>query len=314
MLIEDFKQPQDAIAIAIGTNDELGDVDLFAPDCPIRFNHHASQASRGLGLLLRLRAVLRRGTEVGDGGRTDSWPRAAPTQRHPQAPGGAEPRLCLRDDDKLSDSRRDAARWIGEQRFPKIEADSLVKADPDQFHGFEDGGSALVFDEPAPEGVDLAAFKSMAEAATGGRVTVDVSTGKITARGALSNIDRTTLELAMEGAGGGAAGRLWADTFVHKTRGARLGLRLNPVSRWASSFPVLTVSRNGRFELFDRVHFLDIPWALDTCDPSPIHSHFAPPSQPAEEAHVDVSTAGAVTMSFVRDLHAQLALELGSGI
>jgi type III restriction enzyme len=69
-------------------------------------------------------------------------------------------------------------------------------------------------------------------------------------------------------------------------------------------------NRNGKQELFDRVHFLDIPWALETCDPAPILDHSAPPSKGSDEAHVDVTPQGKATVTFVQDLHEQLSLAM----
>ena len=36
-LIDDFKRPEEQIAVATGQTREIDDVDLFARDCPIRF-------------------------------------------------------------------------------------------------------------------------------------------------------------------------------------------------------------------------------------------------------------------------------------
>ncbi len=310
MLMEDFKQPEEAIAIATGTTDELGDRTSLRTiarfgfiitqaklregwDCSFAYvlcsvaeQKSATAVEQILGRVLRLpNATRKRREELNRAyafATTTSFQTAAATLKDGLVNNG----------------------------FEKIEAQTLVVANGEQLNAFNDDGAAFVFDEPAPAGVDLSALKAVVEGATSGRVTVDTDTGKITARGALSNIDRTTLGLAIEGAGGGEAGRLWAETFVHKTRGARLALRPEPESSVGFDVPRLTVKRNGRLELFDRVHFLDIPWALDTCDPAPIAAHFAPPARMVDEAHVDVSTGGQVTLNYVRDLHDQLALGL----
>jgi type III restriction enzyme len=310
MLIEDFKQPEEAIRIATGTNDELGDTDLFARDCPVRFIITQAKLREGwdcsFAYVLCTVAEQKSATAVEQIlGRVLRLPNA--TRKRREELNRAYAFATTTSFQTAAATLRDGLVNNG---FEKIEAQTLVKTDEEQFRAFEDGGSAFVFDEPAPAGVDLTALKAVVENATGGRVSVDTDTGKITARGALSNIDRTTLGLAMESAGGGEAGRVWTDTFVHKTRGARLALKPDADVAKGFSVPRLTVVRNGRPELFDRVHFLDIPWALDTCDPAPILDHFKPPSRQAEEAHVDVSSAGQVTIDFVRDLHAQLALEL----
>ncbi|MGA7383710.1 MAG: hypothetical protein WBW81_03120 [Methylocella sp.] len=116
--------------------------------------------------------------------------------------------------------------------------------------------------------------------------------------------------MAVESAGGREAARAWTEAFVHKTRGARLATRMAEEADRAFGVPRLVVRRNGICELFDRVHFLDIPWALETCDPAPILDHFAPPSKDADEAHLDVTKEGKATVTFVQDLHEQLSLAM----
>ena len=74
--------------------------------------------------------------------------------------------------------------------------------------------------------------------------------------------------------------------------------------------PHLAVRRGNALQLFDRAHFLDIPWKLEEFDAAAILTHFTPPRTKADEAHIDVSEAGKVTVAFVDDLYAQLALAL----
>ncbi len=74
--------------------------------------------------------------------------------------------------------------------------------------------------------------------------------------------------------------------------------------------PRLGVRSTSGLQLFDRAHFLDIPWKLEDADPAPILDYFEPPKRAADEAHVDVDTAGAITLAFVNDLHEQLSLAL----
>jgi type III restriction enzyme len=123
-------------------------------------------------------------------------------------------------------------------------------------------------------------------------------------RGALSNIDRTTMQLAAPKAAAAI------EALVHKTRGARLAAR--PVAATTPNFivPRLAVRREGNLELFDRTHFLDIPWKLEECDCAPVLQRFAALSRAAEEARVDVSKAGKVIVNFVTSLQDQLVLTL----
>jgi type III restriction enzyme len=126
----------------------------------------------------------------------------------------------------------------------------------------------------------------------------------------LTEVDKTSLLLAVELAGGKEPARVWAEAYVHQTRGARLTVREEETGDRSFSVPRLFVRRNGALELFDRTHFLDIPWPLETCDPQPILSYFAPPSKRADEAHLDVTAQGKAIISFVSDLHEQLSLAM----
>ncbi len=99
--------------------------------------------------------------------------------------------------------------------FERIEADSLVHA-PQLLPGLEDGGAAFEHEESLPAGIEPEAFKQVVESAMSGRVTVDLERGTIKVRGALSNLDKTTMQLAAPKAAAAI------DALVHKTRGARL--------------------------------------------------------------------------------------------
>jgi type III restriction enzyme len=169
----------------------------------------------------------------------------------------------------------------------------------------EEGGSAFVHEEPIPEGTDAAALKVNVENATGGRVEVDVEKGTIRARGALTDYDRTALLLAMPEAAATAV-----EALVHRSRGARLKPADAEQDAVLFAVPRLGVRSAAGLQLFDRAHFLDIPWKLEDSDPAPVLDFFAPPKPGADEAHVDVDTGGHVTLAFVTDLHEQLALAL----
>ena len=194
--------------------------------------------------------------------------------------------------------------------FEKIEAQALVQADEETIRGLEPGGSAFIHEDSLPGEVDFSAVQAILEPATAGRVQIDPATGSIKARGALSDVDRTSLLQAVELAGGRDAARSWAEAYVHRTRGARLAVRKAEEADRSFSVPQLMVRRNGTLELFDRTHFLDIPWALESCDPAPVLRYFAPPSKAADEAHLDVTAQGKAVVSFVSDLHEQLSLAM----
>lgn len=64
--------------------------------------------------------------------------------------------------------------------------------------------------------MDAAEFRRNVKTAPGGRVEVDLENGRLKARGALSDYDKTAMLLATPGEAAGAL-----EALVHKSRGAR---------------------------------------------------------------------------------------------
>jgi type III restriction enzyme len=304
LLINDFRVPEAHIVIATGDTKGLDGVDLFDRDCKVRFIITQQALKEGwdcsfayvlcsvaeqkspraveqlLGRVLRLPRASRKGHENLNRAyafaTTASFQHAAKTLRDGLVNNG----------------------------FEKVDAQALLHAVP-TIPGLEDGGSAFLYEETLPPEVDAAAFKTNIETATGGRVEVDLETGTLRAWGALSDYDRTAMKLAMPQA---VANTI--DALVHRSRGARLresDLQAEPI-RFA--VPQLTVRAGQAWQLFDRAHFLDIPWKLEESDPAPILNFFTPPRNAAEEARIDVDETQAVKVEFVTDLHDQLSLAL----
>ena len=305
LLIEDFRVPDEHIALATGNAREIDGVNLFDRDCKIRFIITQQALREGwdcsfayvlcsvaeqkspraveqiLGRVLRLPYAKRKGREELNRAyafaTTTSFQNAANTLRDGLVNNG----------------------------FEKVEAQALVRVAQETIGGLEEGGSAFVYEEPIPEGTDASIFKTNIEVATGGRVEVDVTAGVIRTRGALTDYDRTSMLLAMPEAVAKAV-----EALVHKSRGARLKAVDADEDAARFAVPRLGVRSSSGIQLFDRAHFLDIPWKLEESDPSPILDYFSQPKSSADEAHVDVDRGGHVTVAFVTDLHEQLALAL----
>lgn len=303
LLVDDFRVPDTHIAIATGETRELENINLFDPECSIRFVITQSALREGwdcsfayvlcsvaeqkssraveqiLGRVLRLPGAKRK--------RNEELNRAyafATTTSFQNA----------------ANSLRDGLINNG---FEKIEALNVIKTP--QLDGFEAGGEAYVYEQSLPASVDASNFKVAVEAAVAGRIEVDVIKGVLRARGALTDYDQNALLLVVP-----SEVAETIQTLVHKSRGVRLGLREDAKLEPVFAVPRLSVRRNGVLELFDRAHFLDIPWKLEECDPTLILDAFQSPTNRAEEARVDVSATGQVTVEFVSDLHQQLSLAL----
>lgn len=304
LLVEDFRVPDDHVVIATGDSKGLDGVDLFDRDCRVRFI--ITQQALKEGWDCSFAYVLCSVAE-------QKSPRAVEqllgrVLRLPRAKRKVHEDLNRAYAFATTTSFQNAANTLRDglvnNGFERVEAQALVRAVP-IIPGFEEGGSAFVFEEPLPAEVDATSFKTNIETATGGRVEIDLSTGTIRARGALTDYDRTALKLAMP-----EAAAVVIDSLVHRSRGARLKVPDAAQEAIRFAVPRLAVTTPTGPQLFDRAHFLDIPWKLEESDPAPILDFFAPPKPAGDEAHVDVSTAGQVTVQFVTDLHEQLSLAL----
>ncbi len=305
LLMEDFRVPDKHIAIATGDTRELDKVDLFDRECRIRFV--ITQAALREGWDCSFAYVLCSVAEQKSSRAVEQI--LGRVLRLPHAKRKLRDELNRAYAFATTTSFQRAAETLRDELinngFERVEATALVKLAPEPIHGLEAGGSAFIYEEELPKGVDAAVFKEAIENATGGRVQVDVAAGRIRARGALTDYDKTTMLLTVPETVAKAV-----EALVHKSRGARLkGLEPEPEPiRFA--VPRLAVRRTGALELFDRTHFLDIPWKLEECDPTPLLEAFVPPRPNADEAHVDVSAAGQITVNFINDLHQQLSLAL----
>jgi type III restriction enzyme len=304
LLIDDFRVPEAHIVIATGDTKGLDGVDLFDRDCKVRFiiTQQALKEGWDCSFAYVLCSVAEQKSPRAVEqllGRVLRLPRAS-RKRHEDL-NRAYAFATTTSFQNAANTLRDGLVNNG---FEKVEAQALVRAVP-VIPGMEVGGSAFVYEEALPAEVDATTFKTNIEIATGGRVQVDLETGTIRARGALTDYDRTAMKLAMP-----EAAATTIDALVHRSRGARLKVPHPIAEPIRFAVPQLTVRAGQAWQLFDRAHFLDIPWKLEESDAAPILDFFVPPRTAAEEAHIDVDAAQKVKIEFVTDLHEQLSLAL----
>lgn len=304
LLIEDFRVPEEHIVIATGDTRGLDGVDLFDRDCKVRFiiTQQALKEGWDCSFAYVLCSVAEQKSPRAVEqllGRVLRLPRAS-WKKHDDL-NRAYAFATTSSFQHAANTLRDGLVNNG---FEKVEAKELVRAVP-LIPGMEDGGSAFVYEEALPADMDATTFKTNIETATGGRVQVDLATGTIRAHGALTDYDRTAMKLAMPEA---AASTI--DALVHRSRGARLKVPDPVAEPIRFAVPRLAVRAGQEWQLFDRAHFLDIPWKLEECDATPILDYFAPPRNAAEEAHIDVDASQKMKIEFVTDLHEQLSLAL----
>ena len=304
LLIDDFRVPEAHIVIATGDTKGLDGVDLFDRDCKVRFiiTQQALKEGWDCSFAYVLCSVAEQKSPRAVEqllGRVLRMPRAS--RKHNEDLNRAYAFATTTSFQNAANTLRDGLVNNG---FEKVEAQALVRAVP-VIPGMEVGGSAFVYEEALPADVDATTFKTNIEVATGGRVQVDLETGTIRARGALTDYDRTAMKLAMP-----EAAATTIDALVHRSRGARLKIPDPVAEPIRFAVPQLTVRAGQAWQLFDRAHFLDIPWKLEESDAAPILDYFVPPRNAAEEAHIDVDASQKVKVEFVTDLHEQLSLAL----
>ncbi len=300
-LKDDFLIPDGEIAVATGSQWELEGVDLAARDCLVRYVITVQALREGWdcpnAYVLCSVAEQHGKTAVEQIlGRVMRLPRAR--RKHDADLNQA---YAFAATQSFNATAKALADGLVANGFERIEAEELVKP-PRELPGFEEDGQRFESD-PIPAGVDLESLAKTLMATTGGRVFVDTSTRKIVAKGHLTSIDAKTLALSTPATLAGLVAGLVK----------RAAPPAGPIIAAAQGFkvPALAVVRGGQMELFGREHFLDIPWKLEECDASAILNVFTPPSDRTDEAHVDVTEKGKLDVTFVQDLHEQLALSLG---
>lgn len=305
LLIEDFRVPEEHIVIATGDSKGLDGVDLFDRDCKVRFIITQQALKEGwdcsFAYVLCSVAEQKSARAVEQLlGRVLRLPHAK--RKHHEDLNRAFAFATTTSFQNAANTLRDGLVNNG---FERVEAQSLVRAVAEPLQGMEPGGAAYLHEEAVPFELDYQAFEKNVHTLTGGRVEFDAEKQVIRARGALTDYDKTALLLALPDA---AANMI--EALVHKSRGARLKSVEADKEQVRFAVPRLTVKTAHGLQLFDRGHFLDIPWKLENDDPAQIMDFFVPPKQARDEAHVDVDQTGHVNVQFVTDLHEQLMLNL----
>lgn len=70
--------------------------------------------------------------------------------------------------------------------------------------------------------------------------------------------------------------------------------------------PMLGYRKQGELQLFSKEHFLDLPWRLDECDPSPLLTSFKIVDE-SQSGQIDVTDSGRIEINFARRVQGELA-------
>jgi len=296
-LIEDFAVPEAEIKIATGTTWELDGIDLAARDEPTRFIITVQALREGWdcpnAYVLCSLAEQRASTAVEQ--------MLGRIMRLPKAKRKVDERLNRAYAFAATTSFADAARALTEglvaNGFDRIEAKALIRP-PAELAGFYD--PPRITSDAVDGDFDLTPIAKQVAAVTAGRVTLDPDTRRFSAS-TLTKVDAGKLQLTVPA--------ILSDNlnaFLDKFDAAPEAVPVAKAERF--SVPLLAVRRGEQLEIFDQTHFLDTPWALESCDAAAMVDRFSEPVGDDREAVIDVGAAGKMGFGFVERLHAELAL------
>jgi type III restriction enzyme len=299
-LVEDFKIPEDQIAIATGQTREIDDVDLFSRDCPIRFIITVAALKEGWDCSFAY--VLCSVAEIGSAraveqilGRVLRLPRAT---RKRQA--GLNCAYALAASPRFVAAAQSLKDALVENGFQKLEAELFVAEEPAQKSFFDTGtlffeAEEVVQETPAlfglPEGLRQ-------------RVTFDENTHTLTVRKLLTDQDRSELEKCFTT----DEGRQAVESLYRLSHGQPARPRPAPIKPEPFRVPMLAIRMQGQLELFEEGHFLGAPWRLSECDARLTEAEF--PSEYTSEQHgdIDVTDQGTLEVHFAEQIRRQLRL------
>ncbi|HNQ24180.1 MAG TPA: DEAD/DEAH box helicase family protein [Phycisphaerae bacterium] len=300
-LIDDFKVPEDEIAVATGQTRELDDVDLFDRHCRLRYIITVQALKEGwdcsFAYVLCSVADIHSSRAVEQLlGRVLRMPRAKRKKRaelNYAYAFAASPAFL-----EAAESIRDTlVENLGFQRMEA--ADFVQRSDGGGRTGV--GIAATIPSVVVTPWLNADALPSPTQAV----VQYLPATGELRAHRPLSDSDRLTL-------------RSWCSTEADREAVDELfelsRLPLPPVQRTGGEdhpfrVPLLGIRVGEQLELFEADHFLDTEWNLAECDAGLSEAEF--PSQRAAGAggEIDVSEAGQVEMTqFVAKVQEQLIL------
>ena len=286
MLVDEFRILADEVAISTGKIDELGDVNLFKRECRIRFIITQQKLREGwdCSFAYVLCSVAPQKSE------RSVEQLLGRILRLPYARQKVQEELNTAFAFATTTSFQETARLLTEglvaNGFEKAEAETLVRTP--QLFGIDT--SSASYEEAIPLQLDPAPVKEQIERATGGRVTIDLARRKLLTRGAMSKSDRLHVTMVWPQAAS------VIDALHHRSWG---WLRAEPAGRAPVSFlmPGLAVRVENLLERVDEGHYLDTPWALETCDARRILDEFTD-LPAAMGALIDVDAQGELTYRF----------------
>ena len=304
-LLNDFKIPEDRIAIAYGDKDQLEGVELSARDCPIRYVVTVQKLREGWDcpfayVLCSVQHVYSARAVEQVMGRVLRMPKAK--RKTLEELNCAYAFVASEHFAHAAQSLKDA---LVENGFERMETEDLVIASDRQPEGT---GFLPLFQEPIVEPVTER--PDLSKLGDAGRATITYDERTETIRVPASVSDATVLELSRCFAT--PSGREVAERILARRR---VCARSKSPSELGMAFevPQLAVRMGKQLELFEEDHFLDAKWELTEADATLPESLFPVGARRHEAAALDVNADGriGVQVAYAEVLFKQLSFVSG---
>jgi len=300
-LMEDFKIPEEQIAIATGETREIDDIDLFSRECQIRHIITVQALKEGWDCSFAYALCSLSNTATPRAveqvlGRILRLPRAQ-TKENAELNFAyaftASPRFL-----EAANSLKDALLECG---FQRMESDQLVTYGGEEQGGLFDRGSLFgEVEEKTPERPDLSRLPDEVRE----RVKYEEGAGAIVFAGVMGERDKKALEKCFNTLEGKEVVRV----LYNRSRGRIAGDDAPCRQGNILQVPVLAIRVDGQLELFEENHFLDFEWKLSDCGYTLSDSLFPSQQEDGFAGEIDVTQEGKIEVEFIEKLHEQLSL------
>lgn len=304
-LLEDQRISKDQIAVHTGPRKDLDDIpDIRSPTCHVRYIITVSKLKEGwdcpFAYILCSVADQVSATAVEQIlGRVLRMPGA--TRKRRDALNQSYAYIVSHSFDTTAQQLRDGL--VEGAGFNPMEAAQIIA--PLQPLGFAEDqarylSDPLLVDNDAPD-VIVAAIARL-PLSVKSRLSFDEGSRRLTYTGEMTRENRNLIHLAFAAVpdAGRTIERLYARTNHFQTSAA------DEDDKPPFVVPMLSFRRQGVLQLFSQEHFLDLPWRLDQCDPTPIVERFRLPDT-ARIGEIDVNDKRQLEIGFPKKVQGDLA-------
>ncbi|MEW6185280.1 MAG: hypothetical protein AB1585_06010 [Thermodesulfobacteriota bacterium] len=293
-LIEDFKIPEEQIAVATGQTRQIDDVDLFDPACPIRFIITVYALKEGWDCSFAY--ILCSVAEISSSraveqilGRVLRLP-GAKKKNHPELNCAyafvASPKFI-----EAANALKDA---LIENGFQRIEANDFVIPN-EQIRWVTHPGPLF---ERISQPPDLSKLSPLIQQV----VSYEQSTGKLTLTGDLNAAERQSVLNSLSSLEDQTAIKQLFDRLPRGGDGSV------PSQGKKDEFiiPLMGIRSEDQLEVFEESHFLDFHWNLSECDAFLSEGEFPSKRIAGSTGELDVDDQGKIEVHFIDKIHEQL--------